>query len=204
MSLLGLSLSAGVDLDCKLDFSNGKLKGYIYLDISKLGIDILGLLIKKDTKTYIYIQNDMIYLKRVAGSSTETRKMSLSDFGKDALEQIIWIFNFGSTVANAIRDAEKVDPKIEEVLKTYSGSNNTYKVKLDGEKLVGSNVFGDINVELTTKKINELDYLSKISADATLAAVLGLDVDITVSNTKINWSFYPSDEDLAKFKTYTV
>lgn len=204
MSLLGLNLSAGVDLDCKLDFDhNGKLRGYIYLDISKLGIDFLGLLIKKDTKTYIYIQDDMIYIKRVAGS-TETRKMSLSDFGKDALEQIIWIFNFGSTVANAIRDAKKVDPKIEEVLKSYSGSNNSYKVTLDGEKLVGSSVFGDINLQLTTKKINDLDYLSSIGADATLAAVLGLDVNITVNNSPIDWSFYPSDATLNGYTTYTI
>ena len=204
MSLLGLNLSAGVDLDCKLDFDhNGKLRGYIYLDISKLGIDFLGLLIKKDTKTYIYIQNDMIYLKRVAGS-TETRKMSLSDFGKDALEQIIWIFNFGSTVANAIRNAEKADPKIEEVLKSYSGSNNTYKVTLDGAKLVGSNIFGDINLQLKTTKIEDMDYLSTISADATLAAVLGLDVNITVNNSPIDWSFYPSDATLNSYTTYNI
>ncbi len=204
MSLLGLNLSAGVDLDCMLDFDhNGKLRGYIYLDISKLGIDFLGLLIKKDTKTYIYIQDDMIYIKRVAGS-TETRKMSLSDFGKDALEQIIWIFNFGSTVANAIRNAEKADPKIEEVLKSYSGSNNTYKVTLDGAKLVGSNIFGDINLQLKTTKIEDMDYLSTISADATLAAVLGLDVNITVNNSPIDWSFYPSDATLNGYTTYTI
>ena len=207
MSLLGFNLSASVTIDAKLDFDyNGKIRGYIGLDIKKLGIDILGLLIKNDTKTYIYIQDDMIYLKRTI-NSTSTRKMSLSDFGKDIKEQIVWIFNFGSTVADQIINAEPVDVKIEEVLTAYSGKNNSYSVTLDGAKLVGSNAFNDINLTLTTTKTNNELYLSSIKAEATLISALDISAPLTVASitSPIDWnSFFPSEATLNGFTTYNI
>lgn len=207
MSLLGLNLSASVTIDAKLDFDyNGKIRGYIGLDIKKLGIDFLGLLIKNDTKTYIYIQDDMIYMKRTI-NSTSTRKMSLSDFGKDIKEQIVWIFNFGSTVADQIINAEPVDVKIEEVLTAYSGKNNSYSVTLDGAKLVGSNAFNDINLTLTTTKVNGDLYLSSVKAEATLISILDISAPLTVVSvtSPIDWeSFFPSDSTLNGYTTYNI
>ena len=207
MSLLGLNLSASVTIDAKLDFDyNGKIRGYIGLDIKKLGIDFLGLLIKNDTKTYIYIQDDMIYMKRTI-NSTSTRKMSLSDFGKDIKEQIVWIFNFGSTVADQIINAEPVDVKIEEVLTAYSGKNNSYSVTLDGAKLVGSNAFNDINLTLTTTKTNNELYLSSIKAEATLISILDISAPLTVASvtSPIDWdSFFPSPATLNGYTAYNI
>ena len=209
LELIGIKL-AGVTIKAKIDFDyEGKLRAEMYIKVPKVIIAT-----NAETEDYIYIYNDMIYIKRVTQEGgflgigtkevTATRKMSLSDFGKDALEQIIWIFNFGDTVANAIREAEAVDPKIEEVLKSYSKSNNTYSVTLDGEKLVGSNAFDDINLGLTVTTINNLYYLSNISINATIVSVIKVDANLTVNNGTISWSSFPSATTLNSYNAYTI
>ena len=209
LELIGINV-AGVKIEAKLDFDyEGKIRGYIYLKVPKVIIAT-----NAETEDYIYIQNDMIYIKRVTQEGgflgigtkevTATRKMSLSDFGKDALNQIIWICNFGDTVANAIKNSEKVDPKIEEVLKSYSKSGSSYNVTLDGEKLVGSTTFGDINLGLTTTKYNNELRLNKITVNTKIVSVITIDATLTVNNGAISWSFFPSETTLNAFSTYTI
>ena len=204
LDLIGIKV-AGVKVTAKIDFDyEGKLRAYIYLKVPYVFIAT-----KATTESNIYILNDMIYIKRsakplIGSTSTDTRKMSLSDFGKDALEQIIWICNFGDMVADAIRDAESVDPKIEEVLKSYSGKNNSYSVTLDGEKLVGSTAFGDINLGLTTTTINNNLYLDKITINAKIVSVITIDATLTSNNGTISWSDFPSVATLNSYKTYTI
>ncbi len=204
LDLIGIKV-AGVTVNAKIDFDyEGKLRAHIYLKVPYVIIAT-----KATTESNIYILNDMIYIKRsakplIGSTSTDTRKMSLSDFGKDALEQIIWICNFGDMVANAIRDAESVDPKIEEVLKSYSGKNNSYNVTLDGEKLVGSTAFGDINLGLTTTTINSNLYLDKITINAKIVSVITIDATLTSNNGTISWSDFPSVATLNSYKTYSI
>ena len=205
--LLNLINIDNVEIDAKLDFDyNGKFRGYIYLKMPKVLIAT-----KNETHNYIYIQDDMIYIKRIAkattifsSDSTETRKMSLADFGKDAMDQIIWICNFGDTVANAIKNSEKVDPKIEEVLKSYSSSNNKYNVTLDGEKLVGSSSFSDIDLALTTTTINDELYLNTIKVNTKLVSIIAVDASLTVNNNAIDWSFFPTLSTLNSYKAYNI
>ena len=204
LDLLGMNV-AGVTVKAKVDFDyEGKLRAYIYIKVPYVLIAT-----KATTESNIYILDDMIYIKRsakplIGSTSTDTRKMSLSDFGKDALEQIIWICNFGDLVANAIINAESVDPKIEEVLKSYSGNNNIYSVTLDGEKLVGSTAFGDINLGLTTTTIDNNLYLNKITINAKIVSVITIDATLTVNNGTISWSDFPSLATLNSYKTYTI
>ena len=204
MSFIGIGV-ATVKIEAKLDFDyNGKLRGYIYVQTPHV---ILATSNKTDT--YIYIQDDMIYMKRTAyattifgSDKTETRKMSLSKFGDTAKEQVVWIFNFASLVANAILDAESVDIKIEEVLKSYSGSSNSYAVTLDGAKLTGTSAFDEIDLTLTTKTVGENKYINKVTGECSIASVLGIDLELTFSETANNWSFFPSQATLNSYTAY--
>ena len=203
MSFIGIGL-ATVNIECKLDFDyEGKLRGYIYIHMPKV-----VLATNNETDSYIYIQNDMVYVKRTiqktilginAGTETETRKMTLSAFGKDIKAQIVWILNFASLIENAILNAETVDVKLEEVLKSYKGSSNTYEVTLNGDNLVGSSAFGEIDLKLYTTEINEKGYISKADIACDIASVLSLDVSLDVNNGTIGWSFFPSLETLNKY-----
>ena len=203
MSIFGIGL-ATVKLEVKLDFDyNGKLRGYIYVHTP-----YLLLATNNETDAYIYIEDDMIYMKRVAhpvligSDKTETRKMSLSRFGTTAKEQVVWIFNFGSLVANAILDAEAVDIKIEEVLRSYSGKNGTYEVGLNGDNLTGSSAFGEIDLTLKTKKVNEALYIDSANVTCDIASVLGLDLNVTFDEKPISWSFFPSVSSLSSYSAY--
>ena len=206
MTAIGI-IPLDIEIEAKLKFVDG-FRVYI-------NIFTPNLLADGNTTTNIYIQNDYIYMHRFvkkdgflgigASQKTETRKMTLSQFGDDAMEQIIWIFNFGSIVANAIRNSESVTPKIEEVLKAYKEVNNNYKVTLDGAKLVGSNMFNDLVLNIGTKEINGTNYISSISLEETsIAVVISAGVNLSVSVDTIDWSFYPSDDTLDKYNSYTA
>ncbi|MBP5444769.1 MAG: hypothetical protein J6Y28_01225 [Acholeplasmatales bacterium] len=200
-------LTGGVEInfDVKLDFDyEGKLRGAINLSVEKLGLGLLGsIIISHESTSQIYIQNNMIYISRKT-NSTSTRKMTLSEFGKDALEQIIWLLDFTDTIADTIRNTEAKEIKIEEVLKSYSGSDNSYNVTLDGEKLVGSTLFGDISLGLKTTKINNEDYLSSASISTKIVSVVSVSADVTFNNNTISWSSFPSIETLNGYTEYKV
>ncbi len=46
------------------------------------------------------IRNDMIYMRKTVSGVNEYRIMSLSDFGSDIMDQIVWIFSFTDTIAD--------------------------------------------------------------------------------------------------------
>lgn len=206
MSFIGIGL-ATVELDAKLDFDyEGKLRGYIHIYTP-----YVLLATNKKTDTYIYIENDMVYMKRIAhplvglfaSDETETRKMSFARFSETAKEQVVWIFNFASLVANAILDAESVDIKLEEVLKSYSSSSNSYYVGVNGDNLTGSSAFGEIDLTLTTKTNDDGTlYISTAKVECDIASVLGLELNVTFSEEPNNWSSFPSISSLNSYTAY--
>ena len=192
-----LVINKEVSVDAKLRFTDG-FKAYIHIHVPSL-------LAKDDTDTYIYIQDGMIYMKRQTEEGgflglgthtvTKTRKMTLSEFSDDSIEQIIWIFNFTDLIAEQVK-AEREPIKIEEVLEAYSGKNNVYKVTLNGAKLVGSNLFGSLVLDVKTNGT----YITNIDIEeTTILAVVSMSASFSVSVQKINWSFYPSDETLNNY-----
>lgn len=206
MSFIGIGL-ATVELEAKLDFDyEGKLRGYIHIYTP-----YVLLATKKKTDTYIYIQNDMVYMKRVAhplvglfaSDETETRKMNFARFSETAKEQVVWIFNFDSLAGNAILNAESVDIKLEEVLKSYSGKNNTYNVAVNGDNLTGSSAFGEIDLTLTTKTNDDGTlYISTAKVECDIASVLGLELNVTFSEEPNNWNSFPAISTLNAYKAY--
>ena len=186
-----------VSVDAKLKFVDG-FKAYIHIHVPNL-------LAKSDTDTYIYIQDGMIYMKRQTEEGgflglgthtvTATRKMTLSAFSDDSINQIIWIFNFVDLIADQIK-AEREPIKIEEVLEAYSGKNNVYKVTLNGAKLVGSNLFGSLVLDVKT----DGTYITNIDIEkTTILAIISMSASFKVSVSKIDWSFYPSDATLNNY-----
>ncbi len=192
-----LVINKEVSVDAKLKFKDG-FKAYIHIHVPSL-------LAKNDTDTYIYIQDGMIYMKRQTEEGgflglgthtvTATRKMTLSEFSDDSIDQIIWIFNFTDLIAEQVK-AEREPIKIEEVLEAYSGKNNVYKVTLNGAKLVGSNLFGSLVLDVKTNGT----YITNIDIEeTTILAIISMSASFKVSVSKIDWSFYPSDATLNNY-----
>ena len=200
---LGLtSIDKDVDVEIKLSFKDS-FKCYIYVHTPNLLAD-------GDTTTNIYIQDSYIYMHRFvkkdgflgigASQKTETRKMSLSDFNSDLLYQIVWIFNFTSIIADQVT-ADRDPIKIEEVLKAYSCKNNVYKVTLDGKSLTGSSLFGEVVLDVKTNET----YVTNIDIEKTkILLIISMSASFDVSVSKIDWSFYPSEDTLKSYTTYTV
>ena len=200
---LGLtSIDKDVDVEIKLSFKDS-FKCYIYVHTPNLLAD-------GDTTTNIYIQDSYIYMHRFvkkdgflgigASQTTETRKMSLSDFNSDLLYQIVWIFNFTSLIADQVT-ADRDPIKIEEVLKAYSGKNNVYKVTLDGKNLTGSSLFGEVVLDVKTNET----YVTNIDIEKTkILLIISMSASFDVSVSKIDWSFYPTEATLNGYTTYNI
>ena len=138
-----------------------------------------------------------------ASDETETRKMNFARFSETAKEQVVWIFNFDSLAGNAILNAESVDIKLEEVLKSYSGKNNTYNVAVNGDNLTGSSAFGEIDLTLTTKTNDDGTlYISTAKVECDIASVLGLELNVEFSEEPNNWNSFPAISTLNSYTAY--
>ena len=96
------------------------------------------------------------------------------------------------------------DIKIEEVLKSYSGSSNSYSVVLDGVSLTGFSLFGDLNLTITTKGSGESALLNKVTLKTKVAAVVSIEASLTVNSNKIDWTFFPSQSTLNGYSAYNI
>lgn len=178
--------------------------------------------INGDSTVDLTVKNGMVYMKRVQTHSgggltikrdiediTIYRAMPVDDFMSDIMEQMIFLFNFGDTIANAIRgDGNDTQPDTEpgvkkdygtqlaEYFKSFSLSKNAnagtaqWKAVISGTGL--SNLAGISLGDITATFNAETDpagghVVNTLGIETSLFTVLGVTANLNWQNPQQQW-----------------
>lgn len=136
-----------------------------------------------DTTSEIYYKGGMIYTLRTLNPGTskesvEKRIYSMSYFNNHIIDEVVYLFNFGKTIEDAIRNSEpdsNYPRRLDTVYKKYSSANGSYSVSLSGSHLIEGSEVGDIDFTLYE---NENKQLSKIVGSVKLVSIITFDFDL--------------------------
>ena len=140
-----------------------------------------------DTTSEVYYKDGMIYTVRTINPGTsservEKRIYSMSYFNNHVIDEIVYLFNFGKTIEDAIKNS-KADSnyprRLDTVYKNYSSTDGSYSVSLSGSHLIEGSEVGDIDLTLQE---NANKQLSKIIGSVKLVSILTLDFSLELKN----------------------
>ncbi|MCD8306832.1 MAG: hypothetical protein LUD51_01185 [Clostridia bacterium] len=194
MSIYSLTLNIdGLSLNISDDFSSFSLDAQISYSQNTL-------VFKADTTLNLSIRNDMVYMRRTASGSSEYRIMSMTAFVDDIINQLEWMLNLRSLVANIITSvvnsisgsgSDPVDMSgydygalVAGYLDKYtysvdgSGANNWY-LKLNGDTISG--LAGMSLSDLTATFISDADDATAWSSLLVTGSISGVvELDVTL------------------------
>lgn len=199
------------DLDLLIDVSvDDKGLPIIYAKISNIKKlePLFGTvsLFKEDTTSEIYYKDGLIYTIRTLNpgknnQTVEKKVRTLSYFGNNALDEVVYLFNFGSTIVDAINNATpdaNYPRRLDTVYKKYSSSTNSYSVSLSGSHLIEGSEVGDINLTLLSNANNQL---AQITGNVKLVSIINFDIDLGLKNIgQVVTVTVPSKEDFTEIK----
>lgn len=173
-----------LDILVSLDENDNPL---VYIKISnikklKLLFDFVSIF-EADTTTEIYYYNNMLYINRTinpnsSNPTSEKRMYSLNYFTNNVINEVVYIFNFGHTIQDAILNAE-ADPnyprRLDTVYKKYSSNDTSYYTSLSGAHLIEGKEMGDLNLTFTKNSNNQLAYLS---GNVEFVSIITLDLNL--------------------------
>lgn len=141
-----------------------------------------GTLVYKDETFYITRVNEerkrvlLIPKDTWETKSTTRRAMTRSYFGKTIMAQLGFFMGLGDEILSKF--TENKDTQIEKCLKSYSATNNTHTIVLDGKALTGSSELGNMTlaIGITNKQLTSLNVSIPISVSI-------LDMTATVNLT---------------------
>lgn len=203
-SILFYSPEINFDIKIKLN-DKDRPTVIIKLDIPR----VIGVTNNKTT-SYVYIDNDIVYMYRELAKTTffgkdrkDYRKCTLEQFGKDYMKYIYHITNLTSTIQNSINSSIKDSGdrgalKVEKVLKNYVYSGGRYTLTADGAYLVNDKNFKDITVSLTSGG----KYLNTVSLN-TGYSIIGLKLDGTLTDIGQNVDLSALPQNLAYDSCYS-
>ena len=133
------------------------------------------------------------------------RKLTMSDFSADILNQLLWAINLTDSTSNLIINAinnstpEAVVSDAGEMVSSYTMSGNVYKASLNLGSIVGDKNIGALNINITRQQLSGRDYydLVKLEGDLKFVSVinlhfnldhnsLGNQVDFSIVDTNIS------------------
>ncbi len=151
-----------------------------------------------ETTTNLYFDGERIYLERFyetgvwAFKKSHQEKLSctIDMFLQDYLKYIYFMGNFTSTITDAIDDAVSGDASsvsendilIENVLTDYNYDGESYNITLNGEELVGSSSFNDINLSIKQK----CNYIDSLTGSTKIASVVNINLEAKLNNLTFN------------------
>lgn len=117
---------------------NGEVQ--VNLSMSYEGVKAIVTLINGDTSINLSVKNGMVYIRRVQTSDfsgflgakksispiTIYRAMPVDVFLEDVMEQMVFMFNFGDTIANAMRGGNSSSTAADEIKEDYGTQLGKY------------------------------------------------------------------------------
>ena len=180
--------------------SNDNVRGYLKFDIPY----ILGVT-KNKTVTEMYLEDDVVYVKRFmkrltifSKDKTDYVKFRSGDFSADPIGYIAHIFNLTDSIKNKISDSvtansrgEQDSFRIENALKDYQSDGTEYYVLLDGAYITNDDNFSDISLRV---RPDGSGYLSSVAAETKIISVLNIKVDASINDIgqAVDMSLIPS------------
>lgn len=162
-------------------------------------------IINADGVADITLKKGMIYLKRVSGGETIYRAMTVEEFGKDALNQIGFLFNLGSVITDEFAKTDSGATEKKAAIKqdygtqlatylkqfAYNAEQGKWKIVLNGAGILQNDIISlsDIVVEFGAEKSEEngrqVYYITGLDVNTSLRVTLvgNLYIDLTIDGT---------------------
>lgn len=168
-----------IDADIKLSLNDG-LKGMVKLEIP---YDML--LTKNKTDTYLYIEKDIVYVKRViykyklfqgyVVDSTEYKKEDRAGFEDHIVDRLLYLLNLSDFVCDQINKSTSTistteSIHIDQILTSYKFTGNEYQINLNIETLTKTSLISEAN--LVIKSTDEIKDNANITCFTSLSGTI--------------------------------
>ncbi len=197
-------LSAHIDADNEVSLNTSLL-------VKEKKIYIAGMIpvtiVNADTYVDLTVKDGLIYVRRTVNGSAEYRIMTSEAFAADMMNQIKFMFNFGSTVANIIDMAtgsggsgndfkltfDDFGDYISKFLTLYSydNANESWNIVINGETLSGlaGIKLSDVTVALNGAKssVNEGSVLKSLDIGLQLFGMMNVKGSLNYLNPQYVW-----------------
>lgn len=221
LSALGmLNVTVYIDGLSVIIDENGDVQ--VNLSIHYEGVKVLVTLINGDTAVDLSIKNGMVYIKRVQTSDfkgflgseqnitpiTIYRAMPVDVFLDDIMEQMIFLFNFGDTIADAMRGGsssseatetnEDYGTQLSKYFNSFTFNQNTaqWKAVINGEGLseLSGISLGNITATFNAVKDSADSYvINKLGISGSLFTVLSFTATLNWQNPQEDWDSFTNE-----------
>lgn len=154
-------MKGNIGFEGRVAYVDDAIQGYIYMNIERIPIAMDSF---NSLENYIYIDNDIIYMKRVKKytqwfqEKTETlyRKSTLAGFGKNMLGEnghLDFLFSFTNIVTNAMTSSSMNFTLVSEELfggYSYNSETGVYSLILDLPNGLTTDLFSELNMSIGT------------------------------------------------------
>lgn len=195
LKILGFPID--VKMEARIAYVDDAIQGYIYMNVGHVALAMDSF---NSLEDYIYIDHDIIYMKRVKkytqwfSEKTEIlyRKATLGGFGKNILGEnghLDFLFSFSNLVTNAMAaDSMSFTVVPEELFDGYSYNNETgvYDITLDLPTGLTTTLFSKLKISIGTATYPTLQddgttkdelYLRSLKGSVTIFVALSLTFD---------------------------
>ena len=177
---------AGIDVDCRVAYVNGIIRGYIHLKVPAVLAVTKTPLTASAINSYIYIDDKDIYMYKDVKYTDwfktkhdySYRKNTYKGFMKNIADNMIFLLNFTDTIANQITNSgDEIKLVPDKFLTSYSYKNDSYNMVLDLKNGLSNNMFSDLSMSIKTGNYNSKSYLRSFSGSTKLFSILSMTFD---------------------------
>lgn len=241
MKVLGIELDLTVNLDLRVGVDEDGLP-YLNIKLSTNGYaNALGnlipgwndvVIVNGDTETDITYKDGNIYMTRVQKTaydgwdfwgakykfrtlspySYEYRRMTLSEFGADAMNQMFFALNIASKFSNYISSqVDSTEPANNgsdagDMVNGYSFDGNVYNLKLNMGAIADNDALGELDLNITRQMLEGRDYydLVRLNGSIKLVSVVTATFDITHDSVGAPVDLSIIDENISRVNANVV
>ena len=241
MKVLGIELDLTVNLDLRVGVDEDGLP-YLNIKLSTNGYaNALGnlipgwndvVIVSGDTETDITYKDGDIYMTRVQKTAYdgwdfwgakykfrtlspylyEYRKMTLSEFGADAMNQMFFALNIASKFSNYISSqVDSTEPANNgsdagDMVNGYSFDGNVYNLKLNMGAIADNDALGELDLNITRQMLEGRDYydLVRLNGSIKLVSVVTATFDITHDSVGAPVDLSIIDENISRVNANVV
>lgn len=241
MKVLGIELDLTVNLDLRVGVDEDGLP-YLNIKLSTNGYaNALGnlipgwndvVIVSGDTETDITYKDGDIYMTRVQKTAYdgwdfwgakykfktlspylyEYRKMTLSEFGADAMNQMFFALNIASKFSNYISSqVDSTEPANNgsdagDMVNGYSFDGNVYNLKLNMGAIADNDALGELDLNITRQVLAGRDYydLVRLNGSIKLVSVVTATFDITHDSVGAPVDLSIIDENISRVNANVV
>lgn len=235
MKVLGIELDLTVGIDLRVGVDESGMP-YLNVRLSTNGYaNAFGnlipgwndvVIVNGDTETDITYKDGNIYMTRTQKTAYdgwdfwgakykfktlspylyEYRRMTLSEFGADAMNQMFFALNiadkFSGYISSQVDNSEPANNGSDagDMVNGYSFDGSVYNLKLNLGAIADNDALGELDLNITRQKLNGRDYydLVRLNGSITLVSVVTATFDITHDSVGAPVDLSVIDENISR------